>query len=194
MAREAKVKVTVDVEDAKRSMDDVNQRIEKSRSLGANLASNVQNIARGAAAGLAVVGGIADRAAGGGLLSALSSDFLGSAGAGWQGILQGLGLDVGAASQYAGQAGAKRRAVETVRELVGAGGDITDKEIDRLIQEYTNLYLPGAMNQQRVNQRDDIESGNRMGNALNSVDAIDKLTTKMAELIVAIQSWNPFGR
>ncbi len=194
MAREAKVRVIVDVEDAKRSMDDVNQRIEKSRALGANLASSVQNIARGATAGVALLGAGADRLAGGGLLSALSSDFLGAATAGWEGIIKSFGGNTSALKQYSAESMARDRALDTVRQLVGAGGSISETEVDRLIEEYTALYRPGADNVKLVNSRFTEDQGKRLGAALNSIPAIDALSTKIAELTVAIQSWNPFGR
>lgn len=150
MAREAKVRVIVDVEDAKRSMDDVNQRIEKSRALGANLASNVQNIARGAAAGLAVVGGIADRAAGGGLLSTLAGNAMDTSASGWRRLIELMGGDPQAMSDSVARNRAYDRAVETVSEMVSGGGTISEPELKRMILEFDSMFQAGESNRQKA--------------------------------------------
>lgn len=192
MAQEAKVKVQVDVEDAKRSMDDVNQRIEKSRALGGNLASSVQNIARGAAAGITALGGVADQVAGGGLLAGLGGTVLGAGASGLRAIGQALGLDTGMLGASAAEDRARSRASEAVKGLVGAGGDVSEADMNRLLDEFTALYRPGEQNVQKLRMLEQDRAGQVVARGLNSVDSIDRLTTKIAELIVTIESWNPF--
>lgn len=191
MAREAKVKVSVDVEDAKRSMDQVNEKMTTAKSRGTALSSSIQNVARGAAAGIGVLGGILDQAAGGGVLSAAGSFGLAGAAEGWKGMLQALGVDVGGAGEFAAENRAIDKAVADVSGLVGAGGEISNSQIQRLLDQFTDLYRPGEQNVQRVQQEANKRKGGEVSNSLNDIQAIDHLTDMIAELITTIQNWSP---
>lgn len=150
MAGEAKVIVRVDVDEAKRSMDQVNDRMAKTKSLGQDLAKSVRNIANGAAAGIAVVGGIAEGAGGGGVLSALAGNATDAASAGYRRIFEHLGLAPDALAAGAAYRRSFDRAVSDVQNMVGAGGNIDDDDIESMIRDLDRLYQPGEKNRQRV--------------------------------------------
>lgn len=192
MAQEARVKVVVDVEDAKRSMDDVNQRLEKSRSLGSELASSVQGIARGAAAGIAMAGGLADQVAGGGLLPGLANTVVGALASAARFTGNAMGLDTGMLAMSAAEDRARARAIDAVKGLVGAGGDVSQEQIEGWIKGFTDLYRPGEQNIQKVNIAEQDMAAGTVARAFNSAEALNKLTDKLAELIVTIQQWSPF--
>ncbi len=190
MAKEAKVKVQVDVEDARRSMDDVNQRMEKSRSLGAELASSVQGIARGAAAGITAVGAIADRAAGGGLLSTIGGTALDASASGWRMLLKQLGFDSDELSLAAAKGRSFDRAIESTKQLVGAGGDISDQQIRDLIKQFDALYLPGERNRQRAAVIGQDIRGEQVGEAYrqsfaSAVRTFEQVVNKLASILGA---------
>lgn len=146
---EVRIRVKLDVEDAKRDVNEINRGLEK----GKDKADDWIKMARGAigrgVALAAAAGGAIDRGVGGGFLgtaAGLAGDFIGAGARAAAAPFGGLGgLQEGVARNNA-----LDRAIETTKSLVGAGGDISDQDIKALIQQFRDLYTPGSRNEQRV--------------------------------------------
>lgn len=161
MAQEAKIKVSIDVEQAKRSMDDVNQRIERSRNLGADVASGIRKLASAAAAGVGLAAAGIEAMSGPGIpglgLGAVR-DVAGSVGRSvFGGDPLGQGSDLLRAHQ---------KAVSQVEQLVSGGGDVSSDDLKRMIRDIRDQqYLPGERNARLARQaggdvlREDIAQG-----------------------------------
>jgi len=163
VAQDAKVRVRVDVEDAKRSMDEVNDRLRTTKERGSSLASSIRGLSQGVAAGAATIGGIADQAAGGGFLQAVGNTALGGAGEGYRRIAERLGFDANGLGDLSAEDRALERAGQAVESLVGAGGNISPAEIDRLLGQFTDLYEPGEKNIQNVRTAVQARRGETVG-------------------------------
>ena len=146
MADEARVKLKVDATDAKKDVDAVNGKLDKTEKKGAKFAKQARAILTRSVAAAAAVGAVVDQAAGGGFLSSLSSTAGALIGAGAR--RAGLGGDT--LREGIAQNRALDQAIADTKKLVEAGGSITDEEIKGLITQFKDLRTPGARNVQRV--------------------------------------------
>ena len=167
MAEDAQIKVKMDVSAAKRDLDAVNAKMAATAKNTQGLFKTIRGAVFRGVGLAAAAGGVVNQAAGGGFFQALTRTGGALTGAAGRALgLGGEGLMAGIA-----QSRSLDRAIDATKQLVSAGGTITDDQIQGLITGFEQVFAPGERNVQRVEvQGQDIRVAQVLQNYADTFD------------------------